>query len=291
MAQRFDSMAEHDEMALVLWPGPEDAEQAPSAATADFLRMYPPGQSPQSGALRSDHLERDSHWHFHDMHQLFFNFEGAVQIEAAGVRHYCSQQLAIWIPAGVAHRVRLHGTPSGSVFFTQDSIANAGDRLRCVIVTPLMREMLREAVRWPLHGHQTPVREAFYAALAALCSEWIEEQETRLHLPACTDPRLRRALAFTSLRIDAQLADVCRHAGMSERSLRRRLKDETGLTWDAYRQRGRLLRAVTLLSETELCVADVASRCGFESPSAFAKAFRLSLGDTPSRFRNRSRRV
>jgi transcriptional regulator GlxA family with amidase domain len=60
---------------------------------------------------------------------------------------------------------------------------------------------------------------------------------------------------------------------MSERSLRRHLGDEIGMTWEAYRRRSRLLNAVALLSDIDTAVSEVAETCDFESPSAFAKHF------------------
>lgn len=291
MAQRWDRMADHGEMARVLWPEPDATPVTPLPGDATFLRMYPPGQSPRPGSLRADHLEMDSHWHFHDMHQLFFTFEGAIELEAADGSHLISQQLAAWIPAEVAHRASLHGTPSVSIFFPGDTIANPCLRIRSLIVTPLMREMMRETARWPLHGPETAVRRSFYAALGALCEEWIESQETGLFLPACEDPRLQRALDYTARHADAKLAEVCTEAGMSERTLRRHFRAETGLTWEAYRQRSRLLQAIALLSDTAEQVTEIAAQCGFESPSAFAKAFRAAMGEAPSDYRSRMARA
>lgn len=289
MTQRWDrSSDQHGEMARVLWPESGATPVTPRAADATFLRMYPPGREPRPGSLRSDHLELDSHWHFHDMHQLFFTFEGAIELEAADGRHLISQQLAAWIPAEVAHLAHLHRTPSVSIFFTRAMFAAPGERIRSLIVTPLMREMMRETARWPLHGPETPVRQAFYAALAELCGEWIDRQETDLFLPACDDPRLKRALDYTARHVEAKLVDVCAAAGMSERSLRRHLRAETGLTWEAYRQRSRLLQAIALLGETDDPIIEIAARCGFESPSAFAKAFRAATGESPSDFRRRT---
>jgi AraC-like DNA-binding protein len=287
MAQHWDRTTEHGAMVRALWPEPDEIPHTAQPGDATFLRMYPPGRQPRPGSLRSDHLEMDSHWHFHDMHQLFCTFEGAIEIEAEVGRHLISRQLAAWIPAQVAHRASLHCTPSVSVFFTGDMVPDEGNRIRSLVVTPLMREMLREATRWPLHDAEDPVRQAFFAAMAALCSEWIEDQETQLFLPACTDARLKRALDFTAERSDAKLAEVCAIAGMSERSLRRHLRAETGLTWEAWRQRSRLLQAISMLGETEAPIIEVAAACGFESPSAFAKAFRAALGEAPSDYRRR----
>lgn len=282
-----DHAAELDELSKWLNPASLGARAVPLPEDGTLLRMYPLGGQPLAGALRSDTLDMDSHWHFHDMHQLVYAFEGALEAEAGTGRHLIPRQLAAWIPAGVVHRLGLHKVRSGSVFFPADAVANGGDRIRILLVSPLMREMLRESMRWPLHGEQSLLQIAFFNAMAALCGEWIEA-EADLFLPTCRDPRLQCALDYTSDHTEARLVEICKWAGISERTLRRHLKAETGLTWEAYRQRQRLLRAVRLLGEPGEAITRISADCGFESPSAFAKAFRSVLGVSPSEYRFRA---
>lgn len=286
MHQSTDPSGQMHAMKEALWPELEAMPDTPTAGQAMPLMMYASGTVPCAGSVASDHLELDSHWHFHDMHQLLFSFERALRVESSKGRHLVPHQLAAWIPAGVAHKVSFRRVASGSVFLPACMIAHAGDRVRTVLVSPLMREMLRESMRWPLGAKATPLRTAWFAAVAGLCSEWIED-EADLLLPNCNDPRLQRALIITINNIGARLPEVCREAGMSERTLRRRLKAQTGMTWEAYRQRSRLLRAVALFDDPNVSVTQVAAACGFDSPSAFAKAFRLTLGETPSAYRRR----
>ncbi|CAN7561653.1 helix-turn-helix transcriptional regulator [Phenylobacterium sp. LjRoot219] len=284
MSRHDDRIAEFSDLRRFL--SPDQAAAAPISLPEDgaLLRMYPAHLQPRAGSLRSDLLDVDSHWHFHDMHQLIYAFEGALEIESETGRHLVPRQLAAWIPAGALHRVGLHQIRSGSVFFTTDMIPAPGDRIRTVLVAPLMREMMREAFRWPLQGPDSPLRTSFLATMAGLCAEWIE-READLFMPTCRDARLRRALEFTEGKLEAKLAEVCREAGLSERSFRRRLKLETGLTWEACRQRSRLLRAIALLGETDAPIIDIALSCGFESQSSFAKAFRTAMGETPTEYR------
>ncbi|CAN7242043.1 helix-turn-helix transcriptional regulator [Phenylobacterium sp. LjRoot225] len=270
----------------LLSPGPPQTPAFGCQQSAALLQMYAPGARPRPGAVCSDELDVDSHWHFHDMHQLLFAFEGAVELEGDRGRHLIPRQVAAWIPAGAPHRASIHRVRSGSIFFTVDMVRDPETRIRTVTVSALMREMMREAMRWPLQGPDGPLRTSFFKTMAGLCSEWIE-READLFLPTSNDPRLTRALDVTARRADLKLSDVSRHAGMSERSLRRHLKAETGMTWEAYRQRSRLLQAVSLLSETDGTIVQIAATCGFESPSAFAKAFRVAMGEVPSAYRNR----
>ena len=256
--------------------------------TIKLSSMYPPGAPPRAGAHCSDGMQIDTGWHFHDSHQLLYAFEGAIELSSSRGRHLIPRQLAAWIPAGVTHRTSIHRVRSGSVFFPADMVCDAGDRVRTVLVSPLMREMLREAMRWPMREAPSPLGESFFLAMANLCREWIT-READLRVPTSEEPRLKRALDFTTTQADAQFPAVCRHVGMSERSLRRHLKSEIGMTWEAYRRRVRLLQAIALLSDSDTAVGEVATRCGFESQSAFAKAFRLALGETPRDYRARVR--
>lgn len=92
-----------------------------------------------------------------------------------------------------------------------------------------------------------------------------------------------------STRSKAALPEMCRRAGMSERTLRRHLKAEIGTTWEDSRRRSRLLHAIALLSDTDAPVGEIAARCGFERQSAFAKAFRIEMGEAPRVYRDRVR--
>jgi AraC-like DNA-binding protein len=44
-----------------------------------------------------------------------------------------------------------------------------------------------------------------------------------------------------------------------------------------------------LLGDTDEPMSEIAARCGFESPSGFAKAFRHAMGEAPRDYRHRAR--
>ncbi len=244
------------------------------------------GQAPRAGSLTREGMHVDTQWHFHEMHKLLYAFEGAIEIESSHGRNLVPRQLAAWIPAGVPHCTSIHGIRWVSVFFPTKMLDDPAQRVRTLMVSPLMREMLQEAMRWPADSPESTIGKVYFEAMACLCAEWIS-REANLFLPTSQDSRVKRALDYTSLHMDANLAEVCRHAGMSVRSLRRHLKAETGMTWEAYRHRERLLQAFSLLSETSEPVGEIAARCGFESPSGFAKAFRAEMGESPRDYRQR----
>lgn len=244
-----------------------------------------PACRPLGGAFLQHGLVVDSGWHVHDMHQLQYAFDGSIEVEDERARHLLPRQLCAWIPASVAHRTRLHRVRSTSILLAPSLIGDTGDRVRIVQVGPLMREMIAGAMRWPLSEPQDEVGVAYFAAFALLCAEWIR-QEATLCLPTTQDRALRAAMDHTLSNLcDVDMTAACAVAGMSERSLRRRFRAEVGMTWEDYRRRARLLRSVELLADTRAPIGEVAAEVGFESQSAFAKAFRAMTGRTPRSFR------
>lgn len=74
----------------------------------------------------------------------------------------------------------------------------------------------------------------------------------------------------------------CKQMGMSERTLTRQFKEQTGETFGHWRQKIRLQYAATKLKEGEN-VTEVAFNCGYKSVSSFILAFKKRYGHTPGR--------
>ena len=87
--------------------------------------------------------------------------------------------------------------------------------------------------------------------------------------------------------ISGKRAELCAAVGASERTVRRRFADELGMPWRTYLLHARLLRAMALLAEPGHTVLDVSIAVGFENVSAFTRAFRRELGESPSSYRRR----
>jgi AraC-like DNA-binding protein len=244
-----------------------------------------PASRPRAGAIPQDDYDLSTPWHSHDMHQLQYVFSGKIEVEDEHASYLLTRTLAAWIPAGVAHTTSLHKVRSGSVLFSPDMIPDAGDRVRIIQVSPLMREMVVGAMRWPLKEAQDSTGQAYFAALAQLCAEWIME-ETPLRLPIPRDPKLLAATTYTGKHLkDGDIASACAAAGLSERTLRRQFRAVFGMNWDEYRRRARLIAGAAMLNDGRLPIGAVAAEVGFESQSAFARAFKALTGKSPREFR------
>jgi AraC-like DNA-binding protein len=194
----------------------------------------------------------------------------------------------VWIPAGLAHNTTLKRVRTVSVFLDPEMVPGADGRARILAAAPVIREMILYAVRWPIgRPASDPGADAFFEALAHLTRDWLD-RETPLSLPTSNDPVVAAVMAYTNAHLDHVGArDVCRAVGVSERTLRRNFAAATGMTWRQYLLQSRLLRAMAALAEPEPTVMDVATSVGFDSVSAFTRAFGRYCAETPTAYRRR----
>ena len=81
------------------------------------------------------------------------------------------------------------------------------------------------------------------------------------------------------------LADIAAAASMSDRSLSRHFRRQTGTTPLRWVNRHRIRRAQQLLEETDQPVERVGELVGFDSPTSFRERFREIVGVSPQAYR------
>jgi AraC-like DNA-binding protein len=194
----------------------------------------------------------------------------------------------VWIPAGLAHRTTLAKVRNVSIFFDPEMIDGMGDRVRVFPADPVLREMAIYARRWPLsRTADDSLADSYFDVMAGLLERWLET-ESPFHLPTTTDPTVAAAVRYAEDHLDSvTIRSACAAAAVSERTLRRRFDTTLHMSWRTYLLRLRLLRAMALLAETPATVLSVATKVGFDNPGAFARAFSMYTGQTPSAYRKR----
>jgi len=227
-------------------------------------------------------------WHTHDYHQLIYAIAGTTQIETERARYLLPAGRAAWIPAATRHRTLITDIEGASLYFAPETVSDPQGRVRILAASPVMREMILHALRWPLGVSDVdPLAASFFRTLGLMCSEWLES-ELSLSLPSARHPAIRRAMDFAAADPGrASLAGVLVATSMSERTFRRTFVRETGMTWQAWLGQARIMEAASQLSRGRR-ITHVATEVGYSSLSAFAKAFRQLTGDSPADFRKRA---
>jgi AraC family transcriptional activator of mtrCDE len=108
---------------------------------------------------------------------------------------------------------------------------------------------------------------------------------------AVADPRIAKALEgiLSNPSADWTIDRLSRNAAMSRATFLRHFGQETGMTVGAFLAQTRLMTAAELLQSTDATVAAIALEVGYQSESAFSRAFRAQVGRTPARFRRDQR--
>jgi transcriptional regulator GlxA family with amidase domain len=83
------------------------------------------------------------------------------------------------------------------------------------------------------------------------------------------------------------IASVAKACGQSLRQLQRSFQNAFGLGPQEFLIKTRILRAMTMLDETELTAAQIANECGFVDASNFAAHFKQRTGVSPRGYRAR----
>lgn len=229
-------------------------------------------------------------WHSHDVHQIEYAIGGVVEVETASGHYLVPPQQAAWLPLGLEHQATMNAdVRTVAVMFDSALISDGGDRARILAVSPLIREMMIYALRWPIDRAQSdPVSDAFFQTLGNLVIEALDH-EAPLSLPSSEHPIVAAALAHTREHLQSVTADeVSRAVSVSERTLRRLFAEELGLSWRTYLLHARMLRAMALLAAPGQSVQETSTAVGFDSLSSFTRAFTQFCGETPSAYRRRA---
>ena len=221
--------------------------------------------------------------HSHPWAQLSYASQGVLEVQTAAGRFIAPPQRAVWVPAGMPHRVyRSPQTEMRSLYLDGSITAWAPPGCRVLEVSPLLRELIRTFSLLP-EAYDEDGADGRLAQV--LLDQLAAAREVDLMLPLPHDSRLRPLCRSLQAHPERQttLGDWSQRLGLSEKTLSRLFQRETGLSFRAWRQRLRLLGALAPLECGER-VTDVALACGYDSTSAFIAAFRQQFGCTPGEF-------
>lgn len=170
-----------------------------------------------------------------------------------------------------------------------DHLALRGKELRTV--TRAIEQMRADALlEAPIDDVNALLRHQLHALLARLC---ILQGQHQGQQPVMS-PALQRFQRFQQLVEEQfaqwhQVADYADRLGYTEKSLTRAVAASMGMTAKAFIAARVVLEAKRLLVHTDLPVATVAEKLGFDEATNFGKFFRREVGSTPAAFRRQQR--
>ena len=216
--------------------------------------------------------------HAHHAHQIVHALTGVMRVLVDGGVWIVPPGRALWMPARTVHEIRCIGLLRMRTVYLDGDHPSFPAAVQVTGVSELMREIMVRLAEGA-EPHQLPHFCALLVdEIAALTFE-------PFHLPRTKDARIAR-LGSALLEDPADRTSLRGWAdrlGLSPRTLIRRVKDETGMSFRELRRQARILAALERLPFGE-SVTNVALDVGFDSPSAFIQAFRSVTGKTPGRY-------
>lgn len=221
--------------------------------------------------------------HFHDRDQLVYASRGVMTVRTSDGAWVVPTHRAVWIPAAVPHAITMSGVVAMRTLYFIRSLARGLPRACCVVnVSPLLKELILHACGFS----KLKNTNKWQAHLIGVIIDQLEViQMVPLQLSNPSDPRAQRiAQGLLSDPGDRRpLAQICKTAGASKRTLERLFREDTGMTFGKWRQQLCLMHAMRLLAEGAK-VTHAALESGYNTPSAFISMFRKALGTTPSQY-------
>jgi AraC-like DNA-binding protein len=222
--------------------------------------------------------------HAHAWGQVIYAAEGAMRVKIGDRLWIVPPARAVWAPPRVTHEIHAHGTfAMRTVYLSPRLSASLGNECHGLDVGPLLRELILHIVAaGMLDGAKPDQRRLISVLLDQL--RGTRELPLSIRLPVdrrarLVAERLQRAPADA-----AELEQLAKQTGASARTLQRLFRSETGMRFGEWRQRLRMLHAVSLLGNGA-SVTSAGEQAGYATTSAFIAAFRKLLGATPARYR------
>ena len=222
-------------------------------------------------------------FHQHTRAQLLYASSGVMTVKTNNGIWVVPPLRAVWIPALTHHQIRVSNQLSMRTLYIDPTFFPGPSGRCCVIaVSPLLKELILHAISMP---RLYPLKGPEERLLAVILDQIRSMRIAPLELQIPKDVRLRKIYKHLSSSPgdNRKLEDWGNMVGATGRTLARRFRLETGMTFGQWRQQIRILEALKRLGMKEP-VTTVAIDLGYDSPSAFISMFKKALGKTPGRY-------
>jgi AraC-like DNA-binding protein len=165
---------------------------------------------------------------------------------------------------------------------------SAPEAERHVQLQLLLQLLRREAIDGD-SGSELVIPRLVDSLLVFIIRAWLDVQPAGAAgwFGALRDPAIAKALSLMHEHPEApwSVEQLAGEVAQSRATFARRFSELVGEAPVAYLTRWRMCLAAKLLCESDVPLDEIAARVGYETTSAFSKAFRRSHGTAPGRFR------
>lgn len=252
-------------------------------------------------------------WHYHEEIEIIYIAEGNMRVQIPGKVFRLREGEAIFINKGILHRGA--ADPSceyHSLVFSDQLVTGTKNSVFAQkYMEPIVRYSgldgcpLSPDSEWQRQlidsftsafdvmakeefGYEFMVRERLSMFCALLYRQYKAEIDKNSPNTNQDEIRIRKMLDFIHDRYaeDLQLSQIAQAADIGERECLRCFQRVIQVSPIQYLLKYRVMQGASVLrSASHLCIAEVSTLCGFDSPSNFSKVFKRFFACTPKEYR------
>lgn len=249
----------------------------------EYMPSFPDSTDSPLLGLASAKSFRDIGFHAHQKAQLLYIQQGFIKLYLEDSFYLIPKGQAILIPAGIQHRAWAQKKVSYINLYFHPNIFNLPPAIKLINVSPLLQAAIIKVPHFPdSYSTESP---SFHLA-RVIVDEINEAEEGLFFVPLPTDKRCEKILYYFENAKDKMptLESISKNSGASPRTITRIFQKETGMSFEKWRQKYFLLRALMLLSEGH-STTTIAQELGYSNDSAFIAMFKRLTGKVPSHYR------
>lgn len=222
----------------------------------------------------------------HSWGQFVYAIAGVIELTVKSSRYAAPPDFGVWLPPATEH-LAWAGDRAGYLVFDIDRSLcdNLPNKASIIAVSPIAKAILQDLKERSVQDSQTAENSRL---MRVLIDQFAGGASLDTFVPVSNDRLLKPVLdaLFKNPGDNRSLVHWAMHVHSTERTLARRFQRDLGMSFAKWRQRLRLIRAMTMLAEGR-SVQSTANEMGYGTTSAFIAMFQGAIGVTPNAFRRR----
>ncbi len=229
--------------------------------------------------------------HEHAQYQIAYTLQGTLRLTVENKEYFVPEHHLCWIPSGMRHSLSSNNRKIAlDIIYTPLSFSAKDARREFAVYN--VNEWAAANLRYISENRERisemedkdlfRFTQSFLRQLPLACPKYTLLLDG---ISFANDARLAATLDYMAQHLDEDLHidGVAKEVGVSPRTLNRLLHDEH-ISFSAYLNYQRIIRAVELMADGKRTLAEIAYTTGFSAPSNFNRTFRQILGMSPSEY-------
>jgi AraC-like DNA-binding protein len=222
--------------------------------------------------------------HSHTWGQLHLIKQGLLEMEVEQKKLISPASYAIWTPANKTHRAFNRTDIEYCAINICEKLSSKLPNQPCMIpLTPMLDAIISDFIERKI----TVIEAKEDRYLAYILIERLAQAAPITNYLPVSEHRLLKPI-LTALEQDPadnkSLCEWAKQVFTCERTLARRFRSELNMSFNDWRQRAKLVKALSLLKQA-ISINEIAFQLGYSQGSSFIKMFRKMTGVTPQQYR------